>query len=224
MGKSKFIKKLRLEKPEQCEYSVDISNAKKRDKFIKRVERIVRSSMEYRDYIQFLRENMDMDSCAFFANVTSNTKENNENKKVKVEVHHEPFTLYDYVNTVVEKYIEEGIPIDSMDIAEEVMELHYNNNVGLIPLSKTIHQIVHNTRKIPIPLYMCYGAYADFVKMYKPYLEELGLMDKLEEKVNLTKTITPESFDAIQKEFTYLEVEGQESDISHMDMENDMVA
>ena len=49
-------------------------------------------------------------------------------------------------------------------------------------------------------------------------------MDKLEEKVNLTKTITPESFDAIQKEFTYLEVEGQESDISHMDMENDMVA
>ena len=49
-------------------------------------------------------------------------------------------------------------------------------------------------------------------------------MDKLEEKVNLTKTITPESFDAIKKEFTYLEVEGQEADISHIDMDDSMVA
>lgn len=221
MGKSNFIKKLKKAKPERLEYYVNLDDNKRKRKFIERVKRLIRGSMEYRDYIQFLRENVDMDSCAFFNFVTSNAEKNPDNRKVKIEIHHEPFTLDDIVATVVEKYIQEGIPIDSMDIAEEVMELHYNNKVGLIPLSKTIHQIVHNTGKVPIPIYMCYGAYADFVKEYEEYLENLGLMDKLERKIKATKEITKESFDAITKQFEYLEVDGREDDIQKIPYEEE---
>lgn len=221
MGKSKFIKKLKKAKPERMDYYVNLDDNKRKRKFIERVKRLIRSSMEYRDYIQFLRENVDMDSCAFFNFVTSNRETNPDNRKVKIEIHHEPFTLDDIVATVVEKYLQEGLPIDSMDIAEEVMELHYNNMVGLIPLSKTIHEIVHNSGKVPIPIYMCYGAYANFVKEYEEYLEKLGLMDKLERKIKATKEITSESFDAITKQFEYLEVEGREDDLQKLPYEDE---
>ena len=169
--------------------------------------------MEYRDYVQYLKENVDMDACAFFKNVTSNTKENNENKKVKIEIHHEPFTLEDYVSVVLDKYIEEGQEIDALDIAEEVMELHYNNEVGLIPLSKTIHQIVHNTGKVPIPLYMCYGNYTQFLQDY--HVDD-DLIDKLKRKMDQTKQLTAESFNALMKDYQYLDVDGQ-TDVQYMD-------
>lgn len=220
MGKNNFIKKLKKAKPERLEYYVNIEDNKRKRKFIERVKRVIRNSMEYRDYIQFLRENVDMDSCAFFNFVTSNIQVNADNKKVKIEIHHEPFTLDDIVATVVEKYLQEGLPIDSMDIAEEVMELHYNNMVGLIPLSKTIHQTVHNTGKVPIPVYMCYGEFSTFVREYEEYLEKLGLLDKLEKKINETKKITKESFDAIMKQFEYLEVEGRENELQKIETED----
>lgn len=222
MGK-KFIKTLKKQKPERLEYVVNISDTKKKRRFINQVKKAVRSSIEYRDYIQFLKEHMDMDSCAFFNMVTSNTQNNNENKKVKIEIHHEPLTLDDIVSVVLEKQIQGGEEINALYVAEEVMELHYRNMVGLIPLSKTIHELVHNTDKVPIPLYMCYGAYADFFKEYAPYISE-GLMDKLERKMQLTKSITPESFNAICKEFTYLEVDGRQDDVQKMETEEDELA
>ena len=220
MGDSKFIKKLKKAKPERIEYVVNISDAKKKRRFIERVKRLIRSSMEYRDYIQFLREHMDMKSCAFFQMVTSDTTNNNENRKVKIEIHHEPFTLDDLVSVVLEKYIEEGLELNAMYIAEEVMELHYKNMVGLVPLSKTIHQIIHNSGKIPVPIYLTYGEYASFVQAYEPYISD-DLYNKLERKIAETKAITPESFDAIMKEFTYLEVEGRQDDIEKLPMSDE---
>jgi len=213
VGKSKFVRRIRMAKPERFEYVTQYETAKQRRKLIEQVKKAIRSSMEYRDYVQYLKENVDMDSCAFFKNVTSNSKENNENKKVKIEIHHEPFTLEDYVSVVLDKYIEEGREIDALDIAEEVMELHYNNEVGLIPLSKTIHQIVHNTGKVPIPLYMCYGNYTQFLRDYNV---DDDLLDKLKRKMDQTNQLTAESFDALMKEYVYLDVDGQ-TDIQYMD-------
>ncbi len=213
VGRSKFVRRIRMAKPERFEYVTQYETAKQRRKLIEQVKKAIRSSMEYRDYVQYLKENVDMDSCAFFKNVTSNAKENNENKKVKIEIHHEPFTLEDYVSVVLDKYIEEGQEIDALDIAEEVMELHYNNEVGLIPLSKTIHQIVHNTGKVPIPLYMCYGNYTQFLQDY--HVDD-DLIDKLKRKMDQTKQLTAESFNALMKDYQYLDVDGQ-TDVQYMD-------
>ena len=66
MGEKAFIKTIQKAKPERMEYYPNISDNKKKRKFIEQTKRLIRSSMEYRDYIQFLRENIDMDSCAFF--------------------------------------------------------------------------------------------------------------------------------------------------------------
>ena len=81
-------------------------------------------------------------------------------------MHHEPFTLFDYVQVILNKYIDEGKEVRDLMIADEVMELHYANKVGLVPLSKTAHQIVHNSSKLLVPLNMVYGNYNEFVSEY----------------------------------------------------------
>ena len=121
-----------FEAPEDMEYTVTLNNAKDKVKFIKRCERTIRSSMEYRDYISYLKEYVDMNHCAFFNNV-----ENGNGNRVRIEIHHEPFTLYDITNVVLNRFLKDGIPLNELYIADEVMKLHYENMVGLIPLSKS---------------------------------------------------------------------------------------
>lgn len=200
--------------PSSMEYYVPLSNDKEKHKFISRVEKVIRSSMEYRDYINFLKEHVGLDSCVFFQHVGgSNAKKNH----ISVEMHHEPFTLYDIVMVVLQKYIDQGLPINDLMIADEVMELHYANKVGLVPLSKTAHQIVHNSTKLLIPLNVVYGQYSEFLNEYEIPDE---LYEKLERKIEMTKKLTPESFDAIQKEFTYLDIQGVE-DIEKMELNSE---
>ena len=212
--KSNLIKNLKLTKPKSMEYFVNINKSKDRDKFVKRIERIVRGSMEYKDYIKFLKEHIGLDSCIFFQKVTNGNK--NKQKRISIEIHYERFTLYDIVNVVEQKYIDEGLPLNDLLIADEVMELHYANKVGLVPLSKTAHQVVHNSVKLIVPLNMCYGTYSEFLEEYEPYIDD-SLYEKLERKMDMTSKLTPESFEAIMKEFTYIEVEGF-NDIEKMEL------
>ena len=119
-----------------------------------------------------------MNHCAFFNNV-----ENVQGSRVRIEIHHEPLTLFDIVKTVLNKYLEEAIPINDLYIADEVMELHYKNQVGLIPLSKSMHQIIHNSNEFVIPLNLVYGEYRQFLEDYNDYLDE-DVLDKIERKIN----------------------------------------
>jgi hypothetical protein len=213
-GIDKKVKK--IAKLQHVDYYVDLDTEKQKIKFIKRIEAIVRSSMEYKDYVAYCKENLDMNSCIFLANVSNDG--NRGRKRISIELHHDPFTLMDIVWTVVNKYEEQGLPYNDLLIADEVLEMHYSNMVGLVPLSKTMHQMVHNSDKIKIPLYVVYGQYSEFVEKYGEYMEP-ELMDKLERKVNYTKSVTKEDFDAIQKQFTYLEIDGVD-EIEKMDVEN----
>ena len=200
----KKYKKMVIDDVKEYEYSVPLKTKNDRKKLITRVEKMIRSSPEYRDYIQYLKEFVDMNACAFFKNITN---EGAENKRIKIEIHHEPFTLYDYVDTVLTKFIDTGTPINECYIADEVMKIHYENKVGLIPLSRTMHQVVHKSNKIKIPLYLLFGDYSKFIEEYSEYVSD-ELMEKLERKINETKAINANSFDSIDTQYTYLEVDG----------------
>ena len=63
------------------DYGIYLGNDKDTEKFIKRVETIVRSSQEYKDYILFLRENVDMTKCSYFNNV-----DNKQTRKIHIEI------------------------------------------------------------------------------------------------------------------------------------------
>lgn len=189
--------------PEDMEYSVTLNSDKDKAKFIKRIETLVRTSMEYRDYISFLKDYVNMTHCAFFNNI-----ENGQGSRVRIEIHHEPLTLFDIVHTVLNKHLEEGIPINDLFIADEVMELHYKNQVGLIPLSKSVHQIIHHGNDLIIPLNLVYGDYKAFIDEYSDYLDP-DIIAKLERKIDETKTINAEKIaNKLTPQYVYVEVDG----------------
>jgi hypothetical protein len=170
----------------------------------------------------YLKENLDFNSCAFFHNIS-----NSGDSKARIEIHHEPFTLYDIVAIVLNKYMETGMPINESYIAEEVMELHYRNMVGLIPLSKTVHQLYHSsikndTGKLFIPINMVYGNFKEFVKEYAEYIED-PIYERFTNRIEATKNLTEESFQSLQKEFEYLEIEGVDK-VEKMEVEGEAIA
>lgn len=201
--KSDLIDVIRTSVPEALDYTVSFANDRSRSKFIKSCERLIRSSLEYRDYIQYLKENVGMDACAFFSNVN---KDNN--KRVRIEVHHAPLTLYDICDVVLRKYEALGSKLCALDIAEEVMNLHYKNMVGLIPLSKTLHEVIHSeSEKLIIPASVIYGDYKQFLKEYSEYVTD-GIYEKYEKLIRDSKLINESTYDVLKRKFTYIEVDG----------------
>ena len=218
-NQKEFIRNLHLSKPEEMEYYVPLNTDKDKHKFIKRIENVIRSSNEYRDYIAFLKEHVDLDKCIFFQNVSSNK---NSKRRISIELHHEPFTLYDIVKVVLESFIENGNTINDLMIADDVLRLHYENKVGLVPLSKTAHEMIHaeESAKLTIPLNMVYGNYSEFLEEFKDIVDrDDTLLFKLARKMEMTANLTPESFDAIRTKFTYLEIDGVE-DVEKLELKN----
>ena len=205
---------VRLTKPDLPEYYVNILSEKDRSRYISRIEKIVRSSEEYRDYIRYVKDSMELDSCIFF-NKVSSSKEKGNRGHVSVEIHHDPITLYDIVATVLRKFENEGKPLDDLMIADEVMMLHYENEVGLVPVSKTAHEILHNSDKLFVPLNMVYGEYSRFLSDYEPYIDE-AVYDKIERRVIMTKKMTADKFESLTQELKLLDVEGYD-DIEKLD-------
>lgn len=197
----------------QTEYGgkyYDLDNDKDRFKFISTVERICRSSMEYKQLIEFLKVNMNMNFCSFFHNVSRNI---NGTAKVRIEIHHEPFTLYDIVAIILNDRIENEKYISIFDIADEVMEVHYKGYVGLVPLSETVHELVHNG-KIFIPLQFIDEGFNLFYRKYKKTIDNMdGLCDLLQAKVRLSQEYAknPDEFISIlKKRYIYILNEGYE--------------
>lgn len=143
----------------------DLNDDKDFKKYIKDIERIVRTSFEYRLFIRYLKENFGMDKCAFLNNIS-----NEEDTSIKIELHHHPFTLYDIINIIYRKRYYNHESLSVFMVAEEVLRCHYQLIVGLIPLSETVHQLVHAGRLF-VPVNKVLGRYKLFVDIYYPFIE-----------------------------------------------------
>ena len=182
-----------------------IANNRARDKFIKQIEKLIRGSEEYKEYIKFLKTKMHMNRCYVNPTIMSVN-----GKKYSIELHHEPFTLYDLVDIEIIRREKEGIDLDKFSIAETVMGLHYDGLVGLIPLSKTQHELVHSS-KVFIPLQ---HIYQDFYKYYEIFSDVLEseecshIKEKLDTKIALSLRCSDVQSDVNNPEFVYIDVDG----------------
>ena len=143
----------------------DLSNPKELNNYFKSIERICRNSHTYKKFIDFLREQVDMVKCSFYENVN-----NIDTFSIKIHIHHAPLTLYDIVTTVYSKRLCNHEPLSELMIAKEVMWVHYNMMVGLIPLSETVHELVHQGMLF-IPLNKVFGIYKNFISIYGLYMD-----------------------------------------------------
>ena len=148
------------------EEEFNIYDEKDFKKYIQEIEKCCRNSFEYKSFVNYLRNYMDMNKCAFFKNVS-----NKDTFKIKIELHHCPFTLYDIVMTVFNKRLFYHEDLEVEMVAKEVMYIHYFCMVGIIPLAETVHELVHN-RILFIPIDNVFGNYQEFITVYKEFIPE----------------------------------------------------
>ena len=158
------------------------------NKLMSYLKRMCRGSFEYKEYIKHFKEVLQYTKCKVFnIDITE--------VPVSIEIHHTPFSMETIVGAVTSRmYSVQGVPIDPKDVAEEVMQLHYDGKIGLIPLTSTIHEAVHNNT-IHIKPGDIYGNYQAFFEEYEEYLEDDSV-----NHYNRVITLSNEEVDLYNKE------------------------
>lgn len=134
-------------------------------KFIKEVERAVRTSPDYTHFVGYIKNKVGLNFCQVLSNVK-------ESKNVTIEMHHGPiFTLYDICEVILNWFIKSGQRITTFRVANKVIEEHYALRVQVVMLSATMHEGVHN-KDIFIHHSQAFGDINAFLKLYTPYLED----------------------------------------------------
>ena len=195
---------LKLESiPKYDREDYDLLDNKDFSKYIKDIERICRQSFEYRQMINYLRENLNMNCCSFFKNVN-----NIDTFKIRLEIHHHPLTLFDLCVIIFNKRSFYRESLEPEAVAKEVMFLHYNLYVGLIPLSETVHELVHNNYLF-IPMDKVLGKYQEFINLYEQFMTPEQL-DVLERNIEASRSYYDdlEMNPLLQKSYVYLDVTG----------------
>ena len=193
------IEEVNINNLPDVEMLYNIVSEKDKVKTVKTCERMIRSSLEYKEYIKFLKEYIDMTKCSFFGNTKMD-----HYSKFKVEIHHSPFTLYDITMTILLKHLDEYGEINLFEVCEEVMKLHYQCKVGLIPLSTTVHKLVHEGM-VFIPVQNVRGDWLAFYKEYEPYMPQ-DMKDKLRNIIKFSKEC--QDYSLLATKYTYIDVDG----------------
>lgn len=180
----------------------NLSDDKEFKSYILDIKRVCRGSFEYQTLIQFIRENLNMNKCSFYENIN-----NIESGNIKIHIHHEPFCIEDIISIVVRKRQTLYEPLDVEMVAEEVMKLHYQLKVGLIPLAETVHELVHN-QYLFVPTNHVMGKYKEFVNEYEPYISQdmLDVLDRIEEYTE--KYHSSEAYSILDKHYIYIDATG----------------
>jgi hypothetical protein len=181
------LRTVSLTRPEICpalsiESVVDTNDAKAYIAYIRNVERHVRSSYEYREYVKYLKESMNQSHCVFLRNVSY------KNKSASIELHHCPLTLWDVVDLHIRRALDVDATVRTFEIVERVLLDHQQNRIGLVPLSKTVHELVHDG-SVFVPLNFVYGDWRSFVAEHDKYItpaqkQVLATMERLTREFN----------------------------------------
>ena len=173
--------------PNGSMYNYEIlTDNKEKDKFVKSIEKIIRQSYEYKNFIGILKNVYRYTNSTFFKRIDI------RDTKTPIEFHHYPFTLYDLVSIEVDFEIDKGeTEIDPIKIAERVMKYHYQLMVGLVPLSETEHELVHDGKKF---------VNIDEVKGdFEAYLEKFDhkIPDEFKEKIQNLKYLSKQENEGV---------------------------
>lgn len=125
-------------------------------KFIKNVEKLIRSSIEYRDWVNYVTDSLGHRECVL-------TKESMS--ECSLDVHHHPINLFNICYGVIDKYVNSAKKFTTFEIAEEVIRLHFQNKVGYMILLSDIHEKFHNGFQ-SLPIEFVHGDYKYLLDNY----------------------------------------------------------
>jgi hypothetical protein len=135
-----------------------LNNYESYEKYVKAIERVVRTNDRYSKYIFYLKNEIKLNHCMVLKNVDDNDCD--------IEMHHGPvFTLYDVCAIVLEYFILKKWKISTTRVADVVLDEHLKNRVQVIMVSATVHEEIHNG-EIFINYKQAWGDLAAFTKKY----------------------------------------------------------
>jgi len=143
--------------------------------FIGSVKRMIRSSIEYKEWRKFLIKTYEMTRCLF-------TGESLE--ECTIEFHHHPISLQNIIISVIDKYMEKELSFSSYDISNAVMIEHFSMHIGVVPMVTTLHEKFHNGF-LNIPINFVIGDYNEFLSKY-PIRDEMYKLVKHYETIKDT--------------------------------------
>lgn len=126
--------------------------------FLKNVESAFRVSREYKAIKSRLMES-GMTNCQIHGNLNE--------EMVSIEMHHNMLTLFDLAMIITEHMVRTVGRISSFDVVRLLIQAHVDNEVLLVMLSKTPHQMYHNNSEFFLPFEMCIGEPWKFLEKYK---------------------------------------------------------
>ena len=128
-------------------------------RFLKNVESRFRASREYKAYKSYLIENLGINRCQIFGNITTEDAE--------IELHHNILGLFDICLLISMHIINTVGVISTFDLIQLLIQEHYANNIGITFLSKTAHQMFTNNPDQYIPPEMTFGRWWNLLEKYK---------------------------------------------------------
>lgn len=179
-------------------------------KLLKYICLLCRSTFEYKEFIQILKNYLNVDRCAYYEGYSMKNG-------FTIEVHHSPLTLFDYCETVANKQFKEKNYIETFKVAEEVIKLHFEFKVGLVPLNGTAHELVHSDM-LKVHPHLVIGNWKLFMDEYNEHLSE-DVRIKLMEAIEYEKEQDPTKFPKIlERSEVKLDIKGLPS-IIKMDVD-----
>lgn len=126
--------------------------------FLKNIESAFRVSREYKAIKSRLMES-GMTNCQIHGNLND--------EMVTIEMHHNMLTLFDLAMIITEHMVRTTGKVSSFDVERLLVQAHNDNEVLLVMLSKTPHQMYHNNSEFFLPFEMCIGEPWKFLERYK---------------------------------------------------------
>jgi len=153
-------------------------------KFIKATEKVIRSNKDYNQYLDYLREERGLNACTVLHTV--------ESGEALIELHHFPFTLYTICSIVANDLMSKDEKVSTFYLADKVIQEHFAEYIGFVPLSTTIHELAH-LGKITLLKKNIYGSYLSFFNKYNSFFtdREKEFINKLEvtKKINIDDNV-----------------------------------
>ena len=131
--------------------------------FLKNVEKRVRSSTAYSNYKGYLMS-LGMDHCQVHGYINS--------EMADLEMHHCILTLFDIALMITEYFLNTTGYVSTFDVVQAIKQEHKENNVALVMLTKTPHQLYHNDSSFFIHPDMCIGNWPLLIEKYKAGLTQ----------------------------------------------------
>ena len=117
-----------------------------------------RHSKTYKNYKKYLYD-IGLDHCQILGNISK--------EDATVEMHHNFLNIFDITLMITEHYVNTTGYVSTFDVVQSLKDEHKQNNIPIVMLSKTPHQLYHNSDgDIVLPARMCFGYWYNLLKKY----------------------------------------------------------